>query len=65
MTIIEEKIKNNENIGLLVFYCGECNTEILIPHYSKTPSLFCECKKPMQISDSLVVKIRKINESDN
>lgn len=56
MTRIEEKIKNGEAIGFLIFSCGECGEEVLVPHYSKIPSLICDCRKPMLVADDIILK---------
>lgn len=55
MTIFEEKIKKGEKVGFLVFACGECGDEVLVPLYSKIPSIICDCRKPMLVGDEFML----------
>jgi len=61
MLKIEEKLEKDKQY-FLIYACGECGCEVLVPGGFHIPELHCLCKKPMNLASEIWLKK---DETDN
>jgi len=60
MLKIEEKLEKDKQY-FLIYACGECGCEVLVPGGMPIPELHCLCKKPMEFASEIWLKKDEIN----